>query len=74
MLNIFTQHPRSIQETYWEHLSFAARCGGLMVMAGLACITHAIFPFVFTTTASTMMYKLTDEMKAQTKQSQGKKL
>lgn len=74
MLNIFTQHPHSVQETYWEHFSFAVRCGARMIMAGLICIIHAIFPFIFTTTASTMLYKLADEMQVRAKQAETKKL
>lgn len=67
MLNLFTKHPHSINETYWQHFGFAVLSGARMVIAGLICITHAIFPFVFTTTASSMMYKLTEEMRGRAK-------
>lgn len=67
MSNLFTRHPHSVQETFCEHFCFAAGSGMRMIIAGLACITHAFFPFCFKSTASAMMYKLTDEMRVRAK-------
>lgn len=58
MKNIFTEHPHSIGETYWQHCKFAARFGWEMTRGGLACLTHAIFPFLFPKTASTILLDL----------------
>lgn len=52
MKELFTKHPKSVGETYWSHLIFASVCGIKLVLAGMACIIHAIFPFVFENTAS----------------------
>ncbi len=52
MRNIFTEHPRSIGETYHGHAYFAACTGAQMIWAGLACIIHGVLPFVFSNTAS----------------------
>lgn len=46
-MNIFTKHPHSVNETYIEHMSFALKFGFGLVGGGLACIVHAIFPFLF---------------------------
>lgn len=47
MIDAFTRHPASVGETYGEHLVFATEVGGRMVLAGLACLLHGIFPFLF---------------------------
>ncbi|MEO8384518.1 MAG: DUF6356 family protein [Betaproteobacteria bacterium] len=58
MGNPFTAHPQSVNESYWEHFAFAARFGFKMVLGGFAALLHAIFPFMFVTTAG----KLCDEL------------
>lgn len=60
MNNIFTEHPKSIGETYFQHLCFAGKFGLQMVIGGLACITHAIFPFLFKDTASNFLLMMTE--------------
>lgn len=55
MLKLFTTHPRSIGETYFEHLVFASSFGFHMLRAGSACLIHAIFPFVFERTGSNIL-------------------
>lgn len=52
MLKLFTEHPASVNQTYWAHLLFAVSFGFLMVRGGCACLIHAIFPFLFKTTGS----------------------
>lgn len=52
MLKLFTKHPNSVNETYWSHLLFALSFGFSMVKGGVACLIHAIFPFLFQTTGS----------------------
>ena len=46
-IDAFTRHPAAVGETYGEHLVFATGVGGRMVLAGLACLLHGIFPFLF---------------------------
>lgn len=58
-MNIFTKHPQSIGETYWQHLCAAMTFGGKMIIAGLGCVIHAIFPFIFSKTASNANLNLT---------------
>ena len=47
MKNIFTEHPHSLNETYFQHLKYAGTCGLTMIIAGTALLIHALFPFVF---------------------------
>lgn len=55
VLNLFTAHPRSVDETYFEHMRFAAGFSLRLIAAGLAALVHALLPFLFERTASTMV-------------------
>ncbi|OGT42558.1 MAG: hypothetical protein A3F42_00700 [Gammaproteobacteria bacterium RIFCSPHIGHO2_12_FULL_37_34] len=59
MKNIFTLHPDSLGETYFQHFKFAFKFGVYMLIGGLACIVHAIFPFVFEKAASNFLLTMT---------------
>jgi hypothetical protein len=58
MPNIFTAHPASVGETYGEHFRFALHFGIRMTLGGLAATLHAVFPFLFVTTASRALDEL----------------
>jgi hypothetical protein len=60
LLRPFTDHPESVGETYGAHCARAFRFGGRMVIAGVACMVHALLPFLFVHTASRAL----DELKA----------
>ena len=62
MVERFTEHPHAVGETYAEHAAQAAGFGGLMIGAGLACLVHAILPWMFETTASNLVLRLHDRM------------
>lgn len=47
MKRAFTEHPASVGETYTQHMGMAFGFGGKMVFAGIACLIHGIFPFLF---------------------------
>lgn len=64
MQNPFTSHPATVSETYTEHLRFASATGFRMVLGGLACILHGLFPFVFTTVGSRTIRRLYDRLSA----------
>lgn len=55
LFKLFTSHPNSVGEGYFAHLAEAMHCGIVMVLAGIACIIHAILPFLFTSIASDKM-------------------
>ncbi len=65
LIKLFTEHPRSVGETYVEHLGVAARCGVAMIGAGIACLVHALLPFLFVRTASDCLTRLYQRMVAQ---------
>ncbi len=58
MLERFSEHPASVGETYGEHLGAAWRFGLVLLGAGLACLIHGLFPFVFEHTASGAVQRL----------------
>jgi hypothetical protein len=48
----FTAHPRSVGESYGEHLRMALGFAATMFVASLACAVHALLPFAFERTGS----------------------
>lgn len=52
MLERFTDHPHSVGESYAEHAAAASGFGLTLMAAGLACLLHAVFPWVFEDFAS----------------------
>lgn len=62
MPNPFTDHPSHVGETYAEHFVAAGSFGLTMVVAGIACILHGLFPFAFTTTGSDAVRALHERM------------
>lgn len=57
-----SKHLKEINETYFEHMRFAQRCGFRMIVAGIACVVHSIIPDIFVTTASDTLKNLTEEI------------
>jgi Family of unknown function (DUF6356) len=63
---LFTEHPASVDETYFGHMAFAAWFASRLFMAGGAALVHAVLPFMFETTASRIvreLYELTAKRK-----------
>lgn len=56
--NPFTRHPKEVGESYGEHMMTAGAFGARMVAGGLACLVHAVLPFLFVHTASRTMDNL----------------
>ncbi|MEO1747326.1 MAG: DUF6356 family protein [Pseudomonadota bacterium] len=59
---LFTHHPATVDETYFEHLRFATSFAGWLMLAGLAAIIHAILPFLFEKTAGNIINRLHHRM------------
>ena len=59
---LFTEHPASVGENYFQHFvsawSFAFRMAGGTV----ACLVHGLLPFLFTQTGSKTIALLHDRM------------
>ncbi len=47
MLQRFTDHPHAVGESYGEHAAAAAGMGLELLGAGLACLVHALLPWLF---------------------------
>jgi len=55
---LFTDHPASVGESYFQHMTFAARFGVTMIGGGLACLVHAVLPFACVTRGSETVAQL----------------
>lgn len=58
----FTEHPASVGESYPTHFLHAAGFSLSMLRGGLACMVHAIFPFLCTKTGSGIVAQLNMQM------------
>ena len=63
-MNPLTEHLREVGETYPEHLVKSAGFGISMLAGGVACLVHALFPFLFVTTGSTCISRLHSKMES----------
>jgi hypothetical protein len=59
---LFTDHPASVNESYFEHLCSAMSFTLTMFIATLAGLTHAFLPFLCVTTGSRKITELHDRM------------
>ncbi|MEM9221386.1 MAG: DUF6356 family protein [Pseudomonadota bacterium] len=55
---IFVDHPRSVDETYLEHMRFAGGFACSLLAAGCAALIHALVPCLFEKTASRMVSEM----------------
>ena len=55
---LFTEHPASVDESYFEHFRFAMWFAGWLALAAGAALVHAILPFMFEKTASQIIARL----------------
>ena len=55
---LFTDHPASVDETYFGHMAFAAWFASRLSLAAGAALVHAFLPFLFETTASRIVREL----------------
>ena len=58
MKNPFTKHPHSIGESYFRHFYEAVFAAIGVILSGVACLIHSIFPFLFVKTLSNTIKKL----------------
>jgi len=59
---LFSDHPRSVGESYCQHMLSAFSFGWRMIAAGFACMLHGLFPFLFVKTGSATVRHLHDAM------------
>lgn len=49
---MFTRHPATAGESYFQHAKFAFCCGVKLLILGVMAIVHGLLPFLFETSAS----------------------
>ena len=62
MNDLFRRHPATVGETYLQHMGHAAGFGGWMALGALCCLVHAVLPFLFERTGSTIIARLNERM------------
>lgn len=61
---VFFAHPRSVDESYVEHGTFALRFASRLLLAGMAALIHAVVPCLCETTASRIILGMHAEIVA----------
>ncbi len=61
-MNRLTDHLRQVGETYPQHLIKASGFAATMLAGGVACLVHALLPFLFVRTGSDCIRRLNEEM------------
>ena len=62
MKNIFTEHPKSVGESYFKHFMFAINISAKLFLWAIIAIIHAILPFTFKTYVSSRINELYHKM------------
>ena len=65
---LFSEHPASVGESYLQHLRVALGFSGRLLLAGMACLVHAIFPFLCAHTGSNSILELHERMLSRRRQ------
>jgi hypothetical protein len=52
------KHLKLVHENYFKHLVEAWLITATFILAGIICFVHSLLPFLFQTTASTMVKKI----------------
>jgi hypothetical protein len=60
--SLFTDHPASVGESYFQHLAQALGFAGRMFVGSLACLVHAFLPFLCVKTGSRAITELHERM------------
>jgi hypothetical protein len=56
MKNLFTSHPREVNETYIEHMRYALIFSSKLLFASVCSFIHAFLPFLFPKTSSSIVH------------------
>ena len=62
MKNIFTKHPNEVGETYIQHGAQAIRYSFTFFLLFFIALIHAILPFLFKKTASSIVCEMSEHM------------
>lgn len=61
-MKAFTDHPKTVGETYFQHMGSSFSFGAKMFVNSFACFAHGIFPFLCTSRGSKAITELHDRM------------
>lgn len=61
-MSYLNKHLESVGESYFQHAGHAASFAAHMFLGSLACLGHAVFPFLFERTGSDVIRRLHDRM------------
>ncbi|NJM50025.1 MAG: hypothetical protein HC843_03375 [Sphingomonadales bacterium] len=59
---LFTDHPASVDESYFEHFRFAVKFGLRMMGGGIGAMVHALIPGLCQSTGSNTIRTLNDSV------------
>jgi hypothetical protein len=59
---LFLRHPRSVGESYFEHMMAALGFAAQLALAALACAVHALVPALYERTGSRIVADLNGAM------------
>ena len=59
-MNIFTEHPTQVNETYLQHMKKALAFSFKLLLMSCQAFLHAILPFLFVTTVSDKIEGMND--------------
>ena len=59
---LFLEHPRAVNESYFQHQAFALRFAWRLLKAALAAFIHAFIPSCYDKTASKAIMKMHQEL------------
>ncbi|MEX1034787.1 MAG: DUF6356 family protein, partial [Sneathiella sp.] len=62
IINLFTDHPATVNESYVEHMEMSGSFAFWLLVAGFCALVHAVFPFLFETTGSRIITRLHGRM------------
>ena len=61
-MSFLTDHLDEVGETYFKHMGRALWFSVSMIVGGIACLVHALLPFLFVRTASGRIQSLHESM------------
>lgn len=67
---LFTDHPKEVGETYFEHMATSAKFGGLLLKLAGCAFLHALIPALHRTTVSDTVRALANDMNGRAKEAQ----
>lgn len=62
LARLFVDHPRAVNESYFEHMGAALSVAGRLAAAATQCVVHAVVPGLCKTAGSDAILRLAGEI------------